>query len=182
MKNVFNFAGCQFASFTYTNSYGEISTYNVLLGADYGVAKGKDLVTLQNASFAEQGLEEARIRLVNAILKNLDPKTQSNQSKAQQDAYMNIGKGLRFHVESETVKVMAYLQGKTQSEEQKAQTIANQESGNFKIKKVTKSRQTTIDQNKVKKTLDLRERKIVQFTFSKERMTQAKVNGKTLTF
>ena len=35
MKNPFNFNGCQFASFTYTNSYGEVSTYKVLLGASY---------------------------------------------------------------------------------------------------------------------------------------------------
>ena len=182
MKNPFDFNSPQFASFDYTNSYGEVHTYNVLLGAKYSVAKMKDLITLRNASFTEQNLEEARLRLVTAIERNLDPKTQSNQSKGQIDAYIPLGNGFKINKKSENVHLMAYVVTKTQSEEQKAQTIANQESGEFKVRKTVNSRQTTIDQNKVKKALDLRERKIVNFIFSKDRLGGGRVNGTTLTF
>jgi hypothetical protein len=182
MASVFNFAGTQFASFTYTNSYGEVKTYNVLLGASYENAKLKDLATLQNASFTEERHEVARKTLIKAIEKNLDPKTQSNQSKGQQDAYESIGKGLRIHKESGDVHMLAYRVRVTQSEEQKAQTIANAESGNYKERKVVNSRQTTIDKKEVKKMLDLRETKIVQFKFKAERLHKAKINGRILEF
>ena len=182
MKNVFNFKGCQFASFNYTNSHGEVFTYNVILGADYGVAKKADLETLKAASFTEQGLEEARIRLITALEKNLDPKTQSNQSKAQQDAYISLEKGMRLHKEKGTINILCRVIKKTQTEAQKEETKANIESGNFNPKKKTNKRQTTIDQDEVKKVLDLKERQIRQFNFSAEKMKQAKVNGETLTF
>jgi hypothetical protein len=182
MNNPFNFKGTQFASFDYTNSYGEVKTCNVLLGAKYNVAKMKDLITLRGASFPEQNLEEARVRLVTAIEKNLDPKTQSNQSKGQQDAYIHLTKGFKINKASDKVHLMAYSISTTQSEEQKVETENNKVSGLFKERKKVNSRQATIDQNDVKKALDLRELKLVNFIFSKDRVESARVNGSTLTF
>lgn len=182
-SNPFDFKGTQFASFDYTNSYGVVKTYNVLLGARYNIAKMKDIITLRGASFPEQNLDEARLRLVKAHENNLNDKTRSNQSKGQIDAYIHLTKGFKINKASDKVHLMAYSQSTTQSEEQKAQTIANQESGNFKPeKKPVNSRQTTIDQNDVKKALDLRELKLVNFIFSKTRIEGARVNGTNLTF
>lgn len=68
------------------------------------------------------------------------------------------------------------------TEAQKEETKANIESGNFKPKKKVNKRQTTIDQDTVKKALDLKERQIRSLKFSADRMKEAKVNGETLTF
>ena len=182
MNNPFNFSGTQYASFEYTNSYGEVKTYNVLLGASYENARLKDLETLRNASFTEERHEVARKSLIKAIEKNLDPKTASRQSKAQTEAYMPIAKGLRMHVDTGVIYLLCRRNKVTQSEEQKARTIANAESGNFKERKVVNSRQTTIDKKEVKKMLNLKELEIMQFKFTSERMHQAKVNGNILEF
>ena len=182
MKNPFNFNGCQFASFTYTNSYGEVSTYKVLLGASYENARLKDIETLQNTSFPQQKLEFARLSIVNSMLKNMNNKTRSNQSQAQKDAYISLGKGLRIHKDSGEVKVMAYVQTKSQTPNQQSETLKNQQSGLFKTRKFVNSSQATLDKKQVKKMLELRETKIVQFTFTKERLERAKINGVTIEF
>lgn len=181
MNNPFNFKGCQFASFTYTNSYGEVSTQTVLLGATYENAKAKDLATLQNASFTEQGLEIARLTLANSLLKNMNDKTRSNQSKGQIDAYINLYKGVRIHKETEEVHILAQFVSKTVSAEQKAQTEINKASGNFKERKTVNSRQATLDKKEVTKTLDLVQGKIRNFKLAKGSLESARVNGETLT-
>lgn len=182
MNNPFDFKGCQFASLNYTNAYGEVSTYKVLLGASYENAKMNDYETLNNASFPTQNLEIARISLVNALLKNMNKKTQTNQSKGQQDAYINLHKGLRLHKESGEIKIMANLVNKSQTSEQKTLTLSNQKSGNFKKRPTVNSSQKTLDKEEVEKLLKLKQKNIVQFTLTKDCLQKAKVNGQTLTF
>jgi uncharacterized protein YjbI with pentapeptide repeats len=182
MKNSFNFAGCQFASFTYTNSYGEVSTQTVLLGATYENAKLKDIATLEGASFPEQNLDVARLTLLTALLKNMNDKTRSNQSKGQIDAYTNLYKGIGIHNETGKVSILAKFIKKTVSAEQKAQTEFNKASGEFKVRKVVNSRQTTLDKKEVTKTLDLEQAKIRRFNLSADSMESARVNGDYLVF
>lgn len=191
MNNPFDFKGCQFASFTYTNSYGEVSNYHVLLGTSYETLTEKDFEKLNNASFEENHLEIARLNLVNAKLKNMNEKTKSNQSKAQANAYTSLEKGFKIHNENQTVHLMARCLNKTQTEEQIKQTeinfaIAEEDAKNkvkpprFKVKTKTNSRQKTIDQNNVKKLLGLDELQIVNFKFVEGRLQRAKVNGQVI--
>ena len=181
MKNPFDFSGTSFASFDYTNAYGEVKTYLVLLGATYANAKKADLETLKNATFTEERHEVARKSLIASLEKNLDPKTQSNQSKGQQNAYQSLEKGFRLHLETGDINLLARKINVTQSEEQKAQSIANAESGEFKIRKKVNSRQATIDKNEVKKMLDLKERNMVQFKFKKGRFLEGRLSGDRIT-
>ena len=182
MNNPFNFAGCQFASFTYTNGYGEVSTQTVLLGATYENAKLKDIATLENASFPSESLEIARLSLLTALLKNMNDKTRSNQSKGQIDAYTNLYKGIGINIKSGKVSILAKAIKKTVSAEQEAQTIINKESGNFKVRKKVNSRQATLDKQEVANTLDLEQKKIRRFNLNVENMDSARVNGETLIF
>jgi len=71
MKNPFNFAGCQFASFIYTNQFGIVSTYTVLLGVTYEISQQKDLISLIEANFANKDLEIAKTTLATALVSNM---------------------------------------------------------------------------------------------------------------
>ena len=180
--NPFNFKGCQFASFNYTNSYGEVNTYKVLLGASYENIVAKDLEVLQNAHFDNKDLEIARLSLVTKLLANLNTKTKSNQSKAQSKAYMSLGKGMRLHKSSGKIHIMCLLVSKHQTKAQSISTTINQNSGDFKSRPRINSSQTTLNQNKVKELLKLKMNKIKQFTFMESRLKSAKVNGQTISF
>lgn len=137
----------------YENKQGEISNYVINLGFDYGKMVDRDIQKLENASFEDELLEKARVTLLKRLLKNKDPKTQSNQSKGQQDAYYNPCKGLKFHIESGTF----YFFG--QKIRKKVLRAVEYKPKN--------SRPLTIAQNKVKKELNLSSHKLRQFKVQK---------------
>ena len=174
--------GTQFASFEYVNKQGQVSTYNVLMGAVYGNAVQYNIDALSNAHFSDELKEKARIKLLDALVNNQNKKTQSNQSKAQQNAYVTLGKGFRVHKEKKTLSLLAYVMGKTQTEEQKRQTRLNKESGLFEAKKSSNPRPLTVAQNEVKKTLKLKATNMVSFNFERGKLLSGKVNGEIFEF
>ena len=186
MQNLVNkiatIKGTEFASFEYVNKQGVVSTYNVLMGAIYGNAVEKNIESLSNAHFSNELEETARIKLLTALVNNQDKKTASNQSKSHENTYVILGKGFRVHKEKKVLSLLAYVMGKTQTEEQKRQTRENEASGLFEVKKVSKPRALTIAQNKVKKALKLKATNMVSFNFTEETLLGGKVDKETFIF
>ena len=79
MNKLFDFDGCRFASFDYTNAQGVVSTYQVLIGAIYGNAVEKNIKALQSVSYDDEMMEKARVDLLTSSQNNLNPKTASNR-------------------------------------------------------------------------------------------------------
>lgn len=91
----------------YENSLGEVANHTVNVNVDIGKAKQTDLETLE--SFDEKELQliatnvgadfetaqQALSELIVSHKRNLSDNP-TNQSKGQQDAYVNIGQGLRI--------------------------------------------------------------------------------------
>ena len=183
MNKLFDFKGCRFASFDYVNAQGVVSTYNVLIGAIYGNAVEKNIQALESVKYDDELMEQARVALLTSSKNNLNPKTASNQSKAQNEAYTHLGKGLKIHNENGGLYLQGYCIDKTQTEEQKAQTKINAESGNFAPPKAKAKnpRPLTIAKDKVKKELGLRNENMVMFKFNAERLQGGRINGETFT-
>lgn len=183
MNQLFDFGGCRFASFDYTNAQGVVSTYKVLIGAIYGNAVEKNILALESAKYDDELMERARVELLTSSKNNLNPKTASNQSKAQNEAYTQLGKGLKIHNENGGLYLQGYCIEKTQTEAQKEQSRINAESGNFAPPKAKAKnpRPLTIAKDKVKKELELRNENMIMFKFTKGRMQGGRINGETFT-
>jgi len=186
MANVFNFKGAQFASFTYTNKQGVVSNYQVVLGFSYRNGQLENIEKLENASFDDEALENSRIEMLTKAKDNLDPKTKSNQSKAQDETYQHLHKGVKVHIGKKSpalngnVYIQAIVVKKTQTEEQIAQTEINKASGNFEEKKVVKNGEKVLNRKKVEKALELRNLSVATFKFAKGSLESARINGETL--
>tara|TARA_B100000768_G_C11181752_1_gene333232 strand:+ start:287 stop:859 length:573 start_codon:yes stop_codon:yes gene_type:complete len=182
----FDFKGSQFANFTYTNGEGVISNYHVILGSSYEKAQLKNVEILKNASFDDEGLEIARLDILAKALANLNPKTQSNQSKAQCDTYQHLHKGIKMHIGIKSpqlngnIYIGAVIINKKQTPEQIKQSEINIASGNFKPKKVTKHGQKVLNKKEVSKTLGLHALQYGNFKFEKGSLESARVNGEIL--
>lgn len=88
---------------------GEISDFVINAGASYANAVEKDIKTLESASYDDAVMESARVKILTSLLKNQDAKTQSNQSKAQQDAYIKLTENgsVKLHIEQRTLHIFA---------------------------------------------------------------------------
>lgn len=111
----------QFVSFpNYHNKYGEVANYVVNGNVDYGKAKEGDFAKLQAVTMGElkeisteKNIEFATVlEAWNELFESYRPKAENEEksarSKAQTDAYINIGKGLRFHPETETFHLYGF--------------------------------------------------------------------------
>ena len=87
----------------------ELSDYVINVGASYANAVAKDIKTLESASYDDAIMESARIKILGSLLKNQDVKTQSNQSKAQQDAYYKLTENgsVKLHIEQGSLHIFA---------------------------------------------------------------------------
>jgi len=98
----------------YSNEYGELS--NVLFHANvsYEEMKRKDIVTLQAANLSEfegeYSLDELEIAKV-AIIKSLTA-PERKRSEGQKNAYVNLGNGMRRHVESNYLYIWGQVEFK----------------------------------------------------------------------
>jgi len=125
MKNVINEfranKSARFVGFDYTNKQNEKSNYVVLCGVDYGNAVDKKIKALEsldandlidiaklNPLFNVDIVATAASKLLEALIKNKNKETASNQSKGQNDSYATVGgrSGIRLHLE--TKKLYAY--------------------------------------------------------------------------
>lgn len=114
----------QFVSFpNYTNKNGEVANYVVNGNIDYGKAKERDFENLKDVTM-RQMLEISEQKNIpfsvvltawNELFESYKPKEQNEQnarSKAQTDAYINFGKGLRMHKETETFHLYGFAVSK----------------------------------------------------------------------
>ena len=133
----------------YTSSTtGEVANHVVIANFSYGNAVEKDLKALDGATVADvqaiagKGFTVDLVRvaiakLADAFRKNMNPETQSAQSKAQQDAYINISPCIKLHIETGKLHIYALAHSKVVLVEGEYKTV--------------NSRDLTLCQNAVKK-------------------------------
>jgi hypothetical protein len=128
MKNLINefrnLSGAKFVGFEYRNAQGELSHYTMLSNISYGNWVDKKIAILEildEIDFADiatahederitpELVSEAKIKLLEALIKNKNKETASNQSKAQNEAYVSVGGGVRLHLESKKYQAFGFL-------------------------------------------------------------------------
>lgn len=110
----------------FAKSSGEIANHNIIVNVDVLKAKEADLLTLKNFPASQlneiatkvgaskedalRGIEELIISAEKNLSKEFEDRT--NQSKAQSDAYLSLGKGLRVHLDTLEVYVSGFANSK----------------------------------------------------------------------
>jgi hypothetical protein len=162
-----------------SSTTGEVANHVVIANASYGNAVEEDLKKLENATdsdivaIAEKGfsvelVKTAIQKLADSFRKNMNPETQSAQSKGQQDAYITISPSIKLHVESGKIHIFAQHHSKTVLVE-----------GEYKS---VNSRELTLCQNAVKKHFNFRTAKFRNFIVDKDNLCQVKIKGNEITF
>lgn len=178
-KNFSEINGAKFVGIKgYTSkTSGETANYVVNAGFSYENAIERDLNKLKNLSSLdidniafETGIQNdivinAKNEMINSFEKNRDEETQSNQSKAQNETYINITKGIKIHRETEQVYIYALSVAK--------EVLIK---GEYKM---VKSQPKTIAKKAIGKYLDLSTAKFRQFIVSPEHLTAVKSTGNT---
>ncbi|MHA1754672.1 MAG: hypothetical protein ACTSYR_04060 [Candidatus Odinarchaeia archaeon] len=166
-----------FVGLTYTNKAGEKASYTVGVNFSYPNAIVKDLDKLNNANienltklvqFPKELVEKAVNKLTTSFINNQNKETQSNQSKGQQDAYINIFDGIKIHKDTQEVKLYGMKIQKTIIEK-----------GIYKPKN---SRDLTLCQNAIKKALNFTTSKYRMFSITLENFHQLNANKINLNF
>ena len=122
------FASLNGASFIgvkgYINQYGEISNYNINVNVSIENAKKADFETLKafkkeqlieiakNVNVPMSIAEKALSELTISSEKNLTADDRTAQSNAQNDAYISLTPGLRFHKDSMDVYIAGFFNTK----------------------------------------------------------------------
>lgn len=94
----------------YRNQKGELSNYLFNLGMKYEDQKQKDLEQL--TGFDTNGdtlLEQARLELIDAMVKNQSDDTRTAQSQAQIDSYIQIAPNVKMHKETGDLYITGFL-------------------------------------------------------------------------
>jgi len=116
---------------------------------------------MEQAKYEDSVMEEARLKMLNSMMKNLDSETASNQSIAQKDAYLHINSSVKLHIENGTL----HISGMTCSKK----VIVE---GTYKEKK---SSPVVLAQEKIKKELNLSTAKWRNYKF--ENLNIVKTGG-----
>ena len=176
------FADLNGASFVgikhYTSSTtGEIANHVVIANFSYGNAVEKDLAKLDNATdadiqaiagkgFTVDLVKTAIAKLADAFRKNMNPETQSAQSKAQQDAYITISPCIKLHIETGKIHIYALAHSKVVLVE-----------GEYKA---VNSRELTLCQNAVKKYFDFSTAKYRNFIVAPDQLSGVNISGEKI--
>lgn len=178
-----NFSTIKGTSFVGIKGYeskttGETANHVINVGFSYENAINKDLNKLNNLTekdidnlVFETGIEkdiilEAKDDMLNSFVNNRNKETQSKQSEAQQEAYINITNGIRLHKETGQVYIYALHVSKEI-------LIAGE------YKKVN-SRPKTLAKKAIQKYLDFSTSKFRNFIVSPEHLSKVKSKGETL--
>ena len=96
--------GCRIGTIhEYTNTEGEVSNQQILIGFNYGNMLKSDLQTLKNYKPAVSSVEMvAHSELIASIEKSIESfeKGTVNENYTNADTYENIGNGVKMHKES----------------------------------------------------------------------------------
>jgi len=166
LDQIKNQKGAKFVSIRgYESSKKEVSNQTILVGANYGNIVKRDIEKLENAHFSNKDMEDVRVEMLAKMIANQAKEgKESNQSKAQSDAYSHICDGIRYHVESGSFKINGYSINK--------KVLVK---GEYKS---TNKRAKTILQDSIKKELNLMTAKYRQFTLGG--MNEVAMDGKVL--
>jgi len=138
----------------YANKQNEVANHTINVGGDYGKMKTDDHNTLLSVTAdrllmwsAELNLpfeivEEAYNELVNSFAPPKPDAPVNKRSEGQKKAYINLGNGLRLHINSGKLHIWG-------------QTIAKKVIQNGEYKEVN-SEPLTIAKNKIRKSLNLK--------------------------
>ena len=177
------FANLKGASFVgikgYTSSTtGEVANHVVIANFSYGNAVEKDLKALDGATdidiqaiadksgFTVDLVKTAIAKLAESFRKNMNPETQSNQSKAQQDAYINISPCIKLHIETGKLHIYALAHSKVVLVE-----------GEYKP---VNSRELTLCQNAVKKYFEFSTAKYRNFIVEPSQLSGVNIAGEKI--
>lgn len=166
--------GTSFIGVLYTNKNGETAKHTVNLGFSYANAVQKDLQKLQTANiqsiatainFPAELVQTAITKMIESFVNNQNPETQSNQSKAQQDAYIHIPGVTGIKINKETNQLHIY-----------AMAIHKEVIVEGTYKEVN-SRELTLCQNTIKKHLNFTTAKYRNFIVSLDQLHQVNAKG-----
>ena len=108
----------------YVNGQGEIANHNINVNVNIENAKKADLETLLNFTMKQtleiaekvdtdiETVQKAVAEMIVSAQRNLSDNP-TNQSKGQTNAYVGISKGLRLHLENESLQVYGFKNSKT---------------------------------------------------------------------
>lgn len=179
-KNFSTINGTSFVGIKeYTSkSTGETANHVVNVGFKYENAIERDLNKLNNLTrkdaeniVFETGVDintilTAKNEMINSFVNNRNKETQSKQSTAQENTYLNIAPGIRLHKETGQVYIYALHVSK--------EVLIKGE-----YKKVN-SRNKTIAKKAIKKYLDLSTAKFRNFIVSPEHLAKVVSKGEKL--
>lgn len=168
--------GSKFTGLTYTNSKGETAEYVININVSYTNAVNKDIEKLQNITpeqiekimnnnklFNLEMVKKNIQTLLDSFLNNQNKETASNQSIAQQTAYINLTPCLKYNFETG----LLYLHG---AKEYKKILVP------IEYKPVN-SRIDTLCKNTIKKVLNFSTEKYRMFTITPDQLKRVKMNG-----
>jgi len=160
---------------------GEIANFVINCGISYRNAVLSDIQTLKGVgeyqineiyeyctkNFPEKNISKLLViqaieKLLNGFEKNLNKETASNQSLAQQDAYININSSVRLNKETELFYIYGFVVYKKRIKDGEYKTV--------------NSAPLTVAQGATKKVLNLRTAKFRNFIVTPEHL--GKVNAK----
>ena len=168
--------GSKITGLVYTNSKGETSQYVININISYANAVGKDIEKLQNISsiqieeilsknesFTTEMIQKNVTILLQSFLNNKNEETQSNQSLAQNAAYINLSPCLKYNFESG----LLYLHGAKVSKK----VIVPIEY------KMVNSNVNTLCKKAIKKVLNFSTEKYRLFKINPDQLKRVKMNG-----
>ncbi len=159
----------------YTSSTtGEVANHVVIANFSYGNAVEKDLKALDNATdadvqaiankgFSVDLVKTAIAKLADAFRKNMNPETQSAQSLAQKDAYLNISPCIKLHIETGKLHIYALAHSKVVLIKGEYKTV--------------NSRELTLCQNEVKKYFNFSTAKYRNFIVEPSQLSGVNISG-----
>lgn len=166
----------QFAGLEYTNSKGETAQYVININISYTNAVTNDIKKLQsitpeqigeilssNELFTTETIKKNVAVLLDSFLKNQNQETASNQSIAQNSAYIKLSPCLRYNFETG----LLYLYGSK---------VFKRVINPIEYKKVN-SKVDTLCKKSIKKVLNFSTEKYREFIITPEQLKRVKLNG-----
>lgn len=157
---------------------GEIANHVVNVNFSYGAAIEKDIKKLQDVTNEDiinivskfgvdaELVNKAIDKLLTSFVNNQNKETQSNQSKAQQDTYINVTSSIKMHKETKNFHIYALSVNKSILKEG--------------VRKEVNSRPLTIAQNAVKKYLEFTTIKFRNFIIDANMLSAVAMNKKVI--
>lgn len=152
--------GNKFVNLTYRNKQGELSKYNIMVGALLKNSYLKDINKVKKFKATTPAEKEAKSELLASMMKSVETNFQGNPNYTKKDYYEHINRNVKMHEGN------FYLN---------SFVLSKQVIEPVEYKKVNSS-EKTIAKNKIRKTL--RQSKFREFKLELDNIQSASLNGK----